>query len=92
MAKGLFVDRMRHMYFDTVLYSKEALELLIKVVGPDRILYGSECPGVGSSINHETGQTYDRTVPLIESIDWLTAEDRFKIFEGNAKRVFNLTI
>jgi predicted TIM-barrel fold metal-dependent hydrolase len=75
-----------------VLYSKEALELLIRVVGADQILYGSECPGVGSSINHETGETYDRTVPLIEAIDWLSAEDKHKIFEGNAKKVFNLDI
>lgn len=88
----LFIDGMRNMYYDSVLYSKEALELLIKVVGSDRILYGSECPGVGSSINHETGESYDKTVPLIESIDWLTAEDKYKIFEGNAKKVFNLEV
>ena len=86
----LFIDGMRNMYYDSVLYSKEALELLIKVVGADRILYGSECPGVGSSINHETGETYDKTVPLIEGIDWLSAEDKHKIFEGNARHVFNL--
>ncbi len=88
----LFIDGMRNMYYDSVLYSKEALELLIKVVGADRILYGSECPGVGSSINHQTGETYDKTVPLIENIDWLTAEDKYKIFEGNAKKVFNLEV
>jgi 4-oxalmesaconate hydratase len=40
----LFQDRLKSMYFDTVLYSKEALELLIKVVGPDNLLFGSECP------------------------------------------------
>jgi OH-DDVA meta-cleavage compound hydrolase len=88
----LFIDGMRNMYYDSVLYSKEALELLIKVVGADRILYGSECPGVGSSINHLTGETYDKTVPLIENIDWLSKEDKYKIFEGNAKRVFNLDV
>jgi predicted TIM-barrel fold metal-dependent hydrolase len=92
ISSGLFIDRMRKMYFDTVLYSKEALELLIRVIGPDQILYGSECPGVGSSINHETGETYDKTVPLIENIDWLSAEDKFKIFEGNARKVFNLKV
>lgn len=91
-SKGLFIDRMRKMYFDTVLYSREALELLIKVVGPDHVLYGSECPGVGSSINPETGETYDKTVPLIESIDWLSDEDKYKIFEGNARKVFNLDL
>lgn len=91
-SKGLFVDRMRTMYFDTVLYSKESLEMLINVVGVDQVLYGSECPGVGSSINDETGECYDKTVPIIDSIDWLSEEDKTKIFSGNAKKVFNLDI
>jgi len=81
---------MRNLYFDTVLYSKEALELLINVVGVDRVMYGSECPGVGSSINADTGECYDKTVPLIESIDWLTDADRKMIFSGTANQVFNL--
>jgi 4-oxalmesaconate hydratase len=88
----LFEDRMRKMYFDTVLYSKEALELLIKVVGADNLLFGSECPGVGSSINRETGETFDKIVPIIQGFDWLSADDKTKIFEGNAKRLFKLDL
>lgn len=88
----LFQDRMRKMYFDTVLYSKEALELLIRVVGPDNLLFGSECPGVGSSINRDTGETFDKIAPIIQGFDWLSDEDKTKIFEGNARRVFNLDI
>ena len=83
---------MRKMYFDTVLYSKESLEMLINVVGVDQVLYGSECPGVGSSVNDDTGECYDKTVPIIDSIDWLSEEDKTKIFSGNAKKVFNLDI
>lgn len=90
--KELFQDRLKKMYFDTVLYSKEALELLIKVVGPDNLLFGSEAPGVGSSINRETGETYDRIAPIIQGFDWLSEEDKTKIFSGNARRVFNLDI
>jgi len=81
---------MRNLYFDTVLYSKESLELLIKVVGVDNILYGSECPGVGSSLNEDTGECYDKTVPIIQDIDWLSEEDKEKIFFGNANRLFKL--
>ena len=88
----LFEQRMRRMYYDTVLYSKEALELLIKVVGADNLVYGAECPGVGSSINQETGETWDRTVPVIQSFDWVSDEDKYKIFEGNARKLFNLEI
>ena len=43
-----FEQSLRRLYFDTCLYSKEALELLFKVVGPDRCLFGAERPGTGS--------------------------------------------
>ena len=88
----LFEDRLRKMYFDTVLYSKEALELLIKVVGADNLLFGSECPGVGSSVNRETGHTYDRIAPIIQGFDWLSDEDKAKIFSGNVRRLYKLDI
>ena len=60
---GRFRDRMRRLYFDTVLYTKDALELLIKTVGADHVLYGAECPGVGSAVDPETGRTFDDIVP-----------------------------
>ena len=87
---GDFYEEMRNIYYDTVLYSEEALRLLIKTVGADRCLFGAECPGVGSTINKATGRTMDDVKPMIENLDWLTAEDRHAIFEGNARRVFKL--
>jgi len=85
-----FLERMRQLYFDTVLYSEEALRLLIKTVGVDRCLFGAECPGVGSTIDPATGRTRDDVKPMIDKLDWLTADERHAIFEGNARRVFNL--
>lgn len=91
--KGIdFLDRMRNLYFDTVLYSEEALRLLIKTVGADRCLFGAECPGVGSTIDPETGRTRDDVKPMIDSFEWLSADDKSAIFEGNARRVFNLEL
>lgn len=91
-AGALFQNRLRKMYFDTVLYSEDALELLIKVVGPDNLLFGSECPGVGSSTNPETGETFDKIAPVIQGFDWLSDEDKAKIFEGNARRLYKLDL
>ncbi len=89
--RGLnFLDGMRNLYFDTVLYTEEALRLLIKTVGADRCLFGSECPGVGSTIDPSTGRQRDDVRPVIESFDWLSAADKQLIFEGNARRVFGL--
>jgi predicted TIM-barrel fold metal-dependent hydrolase len=87
-----FRDKLKLLYFDTVLYTADALELLIKTVGPDRCLFGSECPGVGSTIDPDTGETMDHIRPHIEKFDWLSAQDREKIFAGNAREVFNLKI
>jgi OH-DDVA meta-cleavage compound hydrolase len=75
-----------------VLYTANALELLIKTVGPDCCLFGSECPGVGSTIDPDTGETMDHIRPHIEKFNWLSAADREKIFAGNARKVFNLKI
>jgi predicted TIM-barrel fold metal-dependent hydrolase len=87
-----FRDQLQLLYFDTVLYTAPALELLIKTVGADRCLFGSECPGVGSAIDPDTGETMDNIRPHIENFGWLSAQDRDKIFSGNARKVFNLKI
>jgi 4-oxalmesaconate hydratase len=85
-----FVERMRKLHYDTVLYSEEALRLLIKTVGADRCLFGSECPGVGSTPDPCCGRLRDDIRPVIEGFDWLSAEEKHMIFEGNARRVFGL--
>jgi len=91
LRRGIdFRERMRKLYYDTVLYSEDALRLLIRTVGADRCLFGAECPGVGSVVNPETGKTLDDIKPFIERIEWLTDADREGIFEGNARRVFGL--
>lgn len=85
-----FLDRMRHLYYDTVLYSEEALRLLIKTVGVDRCLFGAECPGVGSAINPDTGNTFDDIAPFVRGFDWLNEEEKTMIFETNARGLFKL--
>jgi predicted TIM-barrel fold metal-dependent hydrolase len=73
-----------------VLYTKDALELLIKTVGADRCLFGSECPGVGSAVNPATGRTMDDIKPHIDEIGWLKPAERKAIYEDNARKVFKL--
>ncbi len=85
-----FRDRMRKLYYDTVLYTENALELLIKTVGVDHVLYGAECPGVGSAVNPDTGLTFDNIVPYIQGFEWLTDDDKAKILEQNARALFKL--
>jgi predicted TIM-barrel fold metal-dependent hydrolase len=85
-----FSARMRNIYYDTVLYSSDALALLIKTVGADRCLFGTERPGVGTVKDPDTGKWMDETRYLIEAFDWLSAADKKLIFEDNAKKLFKL--
>jgi predicted TIM-barrel fold metal-dependent hydrolase len=86
-----FEESIRKLYFDTCLYTKDALELLFKTVGTDRCMFGTENPGTGSAINPNTGMYMDNTRPVIESIEWLTEADRNMIFRETAQKVFNFT-
>lgn len=85
-----FEESIRKLYYDTVLYSKDALELLFKTVGTDRCLFGTENPGSGSALNPKTGMRMDNLKPVIESIDWLTEQDKKLIFEDNARRLYKI--
>jgi OH-DDVA meta-cleavage compound hydrolase len=85
-----FLETARKLYYDTVLYTADALELLLKTMGPERCLFGAECPGVGSTIDPATGRTLDDVRPMIEGIEWLNADQRKAIYEDNARRLFRL--
>lgn len=91
-GKEDFDVSLKKLYFDTCNYSKEALELAFKVIGSDNLLFGTELPGTGSVINPETGHNFDNLKPIIDSIDFLTDEDRYKVYEGNARKLYNLDI
>jgi len=77
-----------NVFFDTCVYHLAGMELLFKVVPADNILYATEMFGAGKAIDPETGLTFDETKRHIDAIDWLTPEDRQKIFEENAKKVY----
>ncbi len=83
-----FDESLRQLYFDSVLYNKEGLELLFKIVGTDRCMFGTERPGTGSSKDPNTGRWLDDLKPVIEDIDWLTDEDRANVFENVTRKAF----
>lgn len=91
-GKEDFDVSLKKLYFDTVNYSKEALELAFKVLGSDNLLFGTENPGTGSVMNPQTGRTFDDLKPIIDSIEFLTGEDRYKVYEGNARKLYRLNL
>jgi len=91
-GRASYHDRMRTLWYDTCLYTRDAIELLIRTVGADRCVFGSEKPGTGSARNPENGRWFDDIRVLIDEIDWLTDSDRARVFETNATELFGLTI
>ncbi|WP_168788071.1 amidohydrolase family protein [Paraburkholderia aromaticivorans] len=83
-----FDEQLRKLYFDTCNYSKDSIELLLKVAGTDNVMFGTEKPGTGSARDPISGRDYDDMKPVIESIEWLTDEQRKNIFECNCTRVY----
>ncbi len=75
-----------------MLYTAQALELLFKTVGPDRCLFGTERPGVGTAKDPKTGKWFDDVRSYIDGFDWLSAADKKTIFEDNAKKLFRLSV
>lgn len=84
-----FDESLSHLYFDTVLHDGNSLELLLKLVGSDKILFGTEKPGAGSAPNPANGRDFDDIRPTIEEIPGITEDDCAKIFEGNARKLYS---
>ena len=82
---------MRKLYYDTCVYNAEGLDLLFRIVGTDRCMFGTENPGTGSAPDRDTGRQFDDLKPVIDDqIPWLTDEDRQMIYESTAREVYRL--
>ncbi len=86
---AFFDDQLKRLHFDTTTYDQDALELLFKVVGADRVLFATENPGTGSAIDPRTGRAYDDLKPVIEAIPFLTEQDRRNVFECNCTKLYS---
>jgi 4-oxalmesaconate hydratase len=78
---------MRNVFFDTCVYHQPGIDLLLKVIPVENIIFGSEMVGAVRGIDPTTGQYYDDTKRYIDASS-LSAADKAKIFEGNARRVY----
>jgi 4-oxalmesaconate hydratase len=80
---------LHNVYFDTCVYHQAGIDLLTKVIPVENILFASEMVGAVRGIDPETGQFFDDTKRYIEAAPALSAADRRKIFEENARAVFS---
>jgi predicted TIM-barrel fold metal-dependent hydrolase len=68
------------LYIDTVCYQSEALDYCYRLLGPERILFGTD---------HPFGD-YRLASEMVERLD-CPAGDKQQIYEGNARRLLRLT-
>ncbi len=89
MKKPLLSEHLLgNVFFDTCVYHFPGVELMAKVVPVDNILFASEMLGAVKGIDPETGHHYDDTKRYVDQLTALDELSRYKIFEGNARRVY----
>jgi 4-oxalmesaconate hydratase len=88
MKKPMLTEHvMKNVFFDTCVYHQPGIDLLLKVIPVENILFGSEMVGAVRGIDPETGQYYDDTKRYVDA-SALSATDKAKVFEENARRVY----
>jgi len=70
---------LRKIYYDSVVFQQESLELALKVGGAENVLYGSDYP-------HNIGDMKG----CLARVDALPAASRDAVRGGNAQRIFRL--
>jgi len=76
-----------NIFFDTCVYHQAGIDLLLKIVPADNILFGSEMVGAVRGIDPQTGHYFDDTKRYIDALP-ISEPQKHAIFEGNARRVF----
>jgi 4-oxalmesaconate hydratase len=78
---------MRNVFFDTCVYHQPGIDLLVKVIDIDNILFGSEMLGAVRGVDATTGHPFDDTRRYIDALD-IPVDRKRQIFELNARRVY----
>ena len=81
-------DFSKNLFYDSCVYDVNYLEAGIKQRGVDQILFGTESPGSGGAIRPDTNRASDDMIPVIDSLGFLSAEDKLKILQKNPLKVF----
>jgi aminocarboxymuconate-semialdehyde decarboxylase len=73
-------EYLRRLYFDTIVHSVSALDYLVKVVGPERVVVGTDYPMAMGDFD---------SVRKVKALK-LSDADRELVLGGNATRALNL--
>ena len=84
-------DVSANLFFDTCCYDPWSLGAAIRQRGVSQMVFGTEAPGSGSAQrNPLTGRPAEDVLALIETLDFLTVEQKIDMVHNNPRRVFPL--
>jgi predicted TIM-barrel fold metal-dependent hydrolase len=84
-------DLSGNLFYDTCAHDTDYLTAAIRQRGVAQMVFGSEAPGAGDAprqAGEGPGKTADDLLPVLDSFDWLSAEDMTWIVNTNPSRVF----
>lgn len=77
-----------NIFFDTCVYWRRGMQLLLDTVPASNILFASEMIGAVRGIDPDTGRRFDDTRALLDSLEGPSETELAAIAAGNALRVF----
>ena len=80
-------ELLSNVFFDTAVYHQPGIDLLLRVLPADNVLFASEMLGAVRGADPETGVEWDDTLRYLEAAA-LSEEDRRKVMSDNALRVY----
>ena len=78
---------MKNVFFDTCVYHQAGIDLLLRVIAVENVLFASEMLGAVRGVDPETGFHWDDTKRYLDAAELGEAKRR-AIFELNARRVY----
>ena len=84
-----FEECVANLWFDLAIYDEEALEMTIRKLGAEHVMYATEMWGSAYNVDPLRGKPFDETMDYVNNISWLTPEQRYNVLEGNARKVFS---
>lgn len=79
---------LKNVFFDTCVYHQAGIDLMLKVIPSENILFGSEIFGAVKGVDPTTGHHFDHVRRYLDQSDQADPDRRAGIFSGNARRVY----
>jgi 4-oxalmesaconate hydratase len=78
----------KQVFWDMAVYEQETMATMVRIAGADSLMFATEMWGTANTIDPKTGKYFDDTLGMVKGLG-LSAEDEYKLLEGNARRVYS---